>query len=231
VQVQVSWTVHNTRPPLQLISEFLVLLWEIKWKLLYSELTVAALNQPPQHSSQQTPHAPNHHQDRSGALERRNSPVRPNDCFNCGELGHYANICTKRNMQTPQKDNGQRIGQPLSQACIGNSTHRGDRSQRNYARGRVNHVTTEQDQDALGVVLGTFSVNSVPATILFDSGASHSFITEQFVAKHDKKPMISMKTHLLISSPNGEMKSTYVCPRVNLKIREIDFQADLVVLT
>jgi hypothetical protein len=40
-----------------------------------------------------------------------------------------------------------------------------------------------------------------------------------------------MKTHLLISSPNGEMKSTYVCPRVNLKIRGIDFQADLVVLT
>jgi hypothetical protein len=27
------------------------------------------------------------------------------------------------------------------------------------------------------------------------------------------------------------MKSTYVCPQVNLKIRRIDFQADLVVLT
>jgi hypothetical protein len=40
-----------------------------------------------------------------------------------------------------------------------------------------------------------------------------------------------MKTHLLISSPNGEMKSTYVCPQVNLKIREIDFEADLVILT
>jgi hypothetical protein len=70
----------------------------------------------------------------------------------------------------------------------------------------------------------------VPATVLFDSGASHSFVTEQFVAKHDI-PMSSMKTHLLISSPNGEMKSTYVCPRVNLKIRGMDFQADLVVLT
>jgi hypothetical protein len=70
----------------------------------------------------------------------------------------------------------------------------------------------------------------VPATVLFDSGASHSFITEQFVAKHDI-PMSSMKTNLLISSPNGEMKSTYVCPRVNLKIRGMDFQADLVVLT
>jgi predicted aspartyl protease len=94
----------------------------------------------------------------------------------------------------------------------------------------VNHVTAEQAQDASGVVLGTFSVNSVPATVLFDSGASHSFITEQFMVKHDI-PMSSMKTHLLISSPNGEMKSTYICPQVNLKLRGIDFQADLVVLT
>jgi predicted aspartyl protease len=133
-------------------------------------------------------------------------------------------------MQTAQKDISQRFGQPVSQAHIGNSTYRGNKGQRNYARGRVNHVTTAQAQDTPGVVLGTFSVNSVPATILFDSGASHYFITEQFVAKHDI-PMSSMKTHLLISSPNGEMKSTYVCPRVNLKIREIDFQADLVVLT
>jgi hypothetical protein len=91
-------------------------------------------------------------------------------------------------------------------------------------------VTAEQVQDAPGIVRDTFPVNSVPATILFDSGASHSFVTEQFVAKHDT-PMSSMKTHLLIKSPNGEMKSTYLCPRVNLKIGGINFQADLVVLT
>jgi hypothetical protein len=40
-----------------------------------------------------------------------------------------------------------------------------------------------------------------------------------------------MKTHLLIGSPNGEMKSTYGYPQVNVKIRGIDFQTDLVVLT
>jgi hypothetical protein len=91
-------------------------------------------------------------------------------------------------------------------------------------------VAAEQVQDAPGFVLDTFPVNSVPATVLFDSGASHSFITEQFMAKHDI-PISSMKTHLLISSPNGEMKSTYACPRVNLKIRGMDFQANLVVLT
>jgi hypothetical protein len=96
--------------------------------------------------------------------------------------------------------------------------------------GRVNHVTAEQVQDAPGVVLGTFPINSVPATVLFDSGASYSFITEQFVAKHGI-PISSMKIHLLVSSLNGEMKSTHVCPRVNLKIMGIDFQVDLVVLT
>jgi predicted aspartyl protease len=91
-------------------------------------------------------------------------------------------------------------------------------------------VIAEQAQDAPGVVLGTFPVNSVPATVLFDSGASHSFITKQFAAKHGI-PISSMKTHLLVSSSNGEMKSAYVCPQDNLKIRGIDFQADLVVLT
>jgi predicted aspartyl protease len=91
-------------------------------------------------------------------------------------------------------------------------------------------VTAEQTPDAPGIVMDTFPINSVPITILFDSGASHSFITEQFVAKHNT-PVSSMKTHLMIGFPNGEMKSTHVCPRVNLKIRGIDFQADLVVLT
>jgi hypothetical protein len=79
-------------------------------------------------------------------------------------------------------------------------------------------VTAEQAQDDPGIVLDTFPINSLPAMVLFDSGASHSFIIEEFVAKHNI-PMSSMKTHLLIGSPNGEMKSTHVCQQVNLKIR------------
>jgi hypothetical protein len=85
-------------------------------------------------------------------------------------------------------------------------------------------VIAEQAQDAPGITLDTFPVDYVPATVLIDSGASHSFITEQFVAKHGI-PISSMKTHLLIGSPNGEMKSTHECPQVNLKIRGIDFSS------
>jgi hypothetical protein len=133
-------------------------------------------------------------------------------------------------MQTPQGNNGQRPRHATSQARIGNPNSQGNRGKQNCTRGRVNHVTAEEAQDATGVVLGTFLVNSKSATILFGFEASYSFITEQFVIKHDIL-MSSMKTHFLVSSPNGEMKATYVCPQVNLKIRGINFQADLVVLT
>jgi hypothetical protein len=90
-------------------------------------------------------------------------------------------------------------------------------------------VTTEQAQDAHGVVLGTFLVNSEPTTILFDSGASHSFVTSQFVAKHNL-PMSSMKTPLLVSTPGGEMKESHLCLEMNNKIMGIDFPTNLVVL-
>jgi hypothetical protein len=39
------------------------------------------------------------------------TPVQPNGCFMCGETGHYANNCPKRNSQTPQKSNNQRVDQ------------------------------------------------------------------------------------------------------------------------
>ena len=43
----------------------------------------------------------------------------------------------------------------------------------------------ETAEEAPDVVVGTFLVNSCPATILFDTGASHTFISAQFVEKHN----------------------------------------------
>jgi hypothetical protein len=84
-------------------------------------------------------------------------------------------------------------------------------------------------QNDSGMVLGTFPVNSVPATVLFDSGASHSFITDQFVTKYNLS-MSSMKNPLIISSSGGEMKTGYICPQVKINIMGVDFLANLVVL-
>jgi hypothetical protein len=132
-------------------------------------------------------------------------------------------------MQTPQKGSEQRPGQPSSKVRTRNSTPQGNRAQQNYVRGKINHVTVEQAQEAPEVVLGTFLVNSEPASVLFDSRASHSFVTNQFVEKHNL-PMNPMKKQLLVTSPGGEMKASHICPRVNRKLNETEFLADLVVL-
>jgi hypothetical protein len=87
----------------------------------------------------------------------------------------------------------------------------------------------EQAQNDFGVVLGMFPVNSISATLLFVSGASHSFITDHFVTKHNLS-MSSMKNPLVVSSSGGEMKTGYICPQVKINIMAVDFLANLVVL-
>jgi hypothetical protein len=79
------------------------------------------------------------------------------------------------------------------------------------------------------IVYGMFLVNSIPASVLFDSGASHSFITESFVEKYNI-PKYPLKKMLHISSPGGDIKATHSCPHVNIKIQGIDFSVDPVVL-
>jgi hypothetical protein len=78
------------------------------------------------------------------------------------------------------------------------------------------------------VVCGMFLINSIPASVLFDSGAAHSFIIESFVEKHNI-PKHPLKKMLHISSPRGDMKDTHSCLYVNLKIQGIDFPVNLVV--
>jgi hypothetical protein len=90
--------------------------------------------------------------------------------------------------------------------------------QQNFMRGRVNHMTSEEAQQAPDVVLGLFLASSHPATILFDSRASHSFISSSFVAKHSM-PLATMKHTMLVSSPGGEMRTKHICPALSISIR------------
>jgi predicted aspartyl protease len=74
-----------------------------------------------------------------------------------------------------------------------------------------------------------FLVNSAPASDLFDSEASHSFISAEVVAKHGI-PVHSMSNHMLVSSPGGNMKAMYQCLSVSLKIVGREFCANFIVL-
>ena len=97
------------------------------------------------------------------------------------------------------------------------------------ARGRLNHVNAEDALEAPDIVLGTFPVNSVPATVLFDSGASHSFVTEPFVKKSGMRPSV-MRRPMLVQIPGSTTKTNLVCKDVPIDIQGVPFHAELIVL-
>jgi hypothetical protein len=61
-----------------------------------------------------------------------------------------------------------------------------------YNRGKVNHLEAEAIQDAQDVEVGMFLVESYPAKVLFDTGATHSFVSASWVESHNIpiEPMI-----------------------------------------
>jgi hypothetical protein len=79
------------------------------------------------------------------------------------------------------------------------------------------------------MVIGTFSINDLSAVVLFDSEASHSFISAAYVEKHNL-PMALLRSRMIVSSSGGDMPTRQLCPKVNLKIRGVDFVANLIVL-
>jgi hypothetical protein len=74
-----------------------------------------------------------------------------------------------------------------------------------------------------------FLTSSHHATVLFNYGASHSFITSSFVGKHNL-PIANMKHIMLVGSPGGEMRTKLICPTVSISIRGVDFPSNLILL-
>jgi hypothetical protein len=121
-------------------------------------------------------------------------------CFKCGMSGHLTRHC-------PTKPSATRTGSQLR-----------PQGQQNYTYGKVNHVSTEEAQQAQDVVLGMFLASSHSTTVLFNSGASHSFISSSFVVRH-QLPITIMKQIMLVSSPRGEMQTKHICPAISITIR------------
>ena len=101
-------------------------------------------------------------------------------------------------------------------------------ARKNHGRGRVNHVTIEDAQESPNIVLSMLLIKDVKAVVLLDDKASHSFISVDFVAKHNLL-QLPMRTEMIVSFP-GEMKAKRICPKLNLKINSEEFSTDLIVL-
>jgi hypothetical protein len=87
----------------------------------------------------------------------------------------------------------------------------------------------EEAQEAPDVVIGMFVINNTSVVLLFDSRASHSFISAAYVEKHNL-PLALLKCQMIVSSPGEDMPTQQLCLKLNLKIRGANFIANLIVL-
>jgi hypothetical protein len=68
------------------------------------------------------------------------------------------------------------------------------------------------------MAVGMFPVKSYPTKVLFDTGATHSFVSTSWVELHNipTEPMI---LPLRVISVGGKVQSDRICPNLRIEIR------------
>ena len=74
----------------------------------------------------------------------------------------------------------------------------------------MNHVNVEEVEEQPNAVIGKFLIKSFTALVLFDTGASHSYISMGFVDKF-KLPTLALRSPMLVSSPGAKHMASRWC--------------------
>src|SRR4051812_23144506 len=153
------------------------------------------------------------------------APLRPQDglCFKCRQPGRIARDC-------PQAQN------QLVVHSVGRGHGRGNPRTPNYntgsasrTRGHAYNINAEEAQDQPATVMGTLLVNSVPATVLSDSGASHSFMSEAFALAHNFT-LENMNPPMAVRTPIGQCRTSKLVPNTTVEVEEIVFLVSPIIL-
>jgi hypothetical protein len=96
-------------------------------------------------------------------------------------------------------------------------------------QGRLNFTTMADIPEGAPVMTGIFTVLNYPAIILFDSGASHSFISTKFSAK------CQLHFHhtnggITISTPGGRVATYQINKNVPIKFGSLIIKTNLLIL-
>ena len=167
-------------------------------------------------------------------------------CFNCNQKGHYANKCKSQRppilcnrcgksghiakncrsgMPATTTNNLLRIKTPNQNTEMLNME---GPSSENHPRARTFNMTMRDVVQNSDVVAGTLSINSVPAKVLIDSGATRSFISKKFSLQL-KCPSCLLKDVLVIETANQDSTPVdQVCPDCEIEILGHHFRANLI---
>jgi predicted aspartyl protease len=74
-----------------------------------------------------------------------------------------------------------------------------------------------------------FYINAIPAAILFDSGATHSFMSARY-ANTNELPLQNIKTPMVVITPKGHVEANYMTHRLTLTIMGREFWDTPIVL-
>jgi hypothetical protein len=78
--------------------------------------------------------------------------------------------------------------------------------------------------------VGRFSINNYPAVILFDSGSSHSFISQAFARKYEQK-IVELECAYRISSVGVDLLTNQIIQGVTLNIEGRQYKLNLIVMS
>jgi hypothetical protein len=96
-------------------------------------------------------------------------------------------------------------------------------------QGKLNFTTLEELPEGAPIMTGIFSVYNQPAIILFDSGASHSFISQKFSAKC-QLPFYLTRGSFMNATPGGKVASNQLNQSVPIRLGSHIVKTTLLIL-
>ena len=94
---------------------------------------------------------------------------------------------------------------------------------------RVHHTSIEEIPEGEPVTAGMFPINQHLAVVLFDSGSSHSFMSQAFAQKHSQR-VTDLGYGYRISSARADVLTNRVVRGATLDISGRVFRVNLVVM-
>jgi hypothetical protein len=142
-------------------------------------------------------------------------PAYGHTCFNYGRSGRFAQECTAPKENTTQ-DHVSHLPRCPQKVAIAKTS-------------RVNYTTMEDIPEGEQILTGTFSLNGYPIVILFDSVATHDFISKactqkcQLVIEHISTPYV-------IRTPGGIIATKQLVMATPLNLAGKLFKTNMTIL-